>query len=162
MAEEFFATCPRGLETVLALELERLGAAGVRAGAGGAAFGGSLATAYAASLHSRIASRILWRVAHAHYHDENDLYEMARAIRWEEQFSPNQRLCVDVTATRSPLRSLQFATLRVKDGICDRARDLSGTRPDIDRANRPISIGQTPKCRCWPTWMIRPRSCTST
>jgi putative N6-adenine-specific DNA methylase len=140
VAETFFAVCPRGLEPLLAQELQALGAAGVTAGAGGVRFGGTLATAYAANLHARIASRILWRVASGKYRSEDDLYELSHGVAWEREFSPEQRLRVDVTAHRSPLRSLQFATLRIKDGIVDRARERTGTRPSIDRAQPDVQV----------------------
>jgi putative N6-adenine-specific DNA methylase len=140
VAETFFAVCPRGLEAILARELAALGASAVKAGNGGAVFAGTLATAYAANLHSRIASRVLWRVATGGYRSETDLYEMAHGIAWEQHFAPHQRLRVDVTASRSPLRSLQFATLRVKDAIVDRARERSGTRPSIDRAMPDVQV----------------------
>src|SRR6185437_2520294 len=38
-----------------------------------------------------------------------------------------------VAATRSPLQSLEFATLRVKDAVCDRFRDDGGVRPSVDK-----------------------------
>lgn len=140
MAEHFFAVCPRGVEPLLERELRALGGVEVAVTAGGVFFSGSLATAYAANLHSRTASRILWRAASGHVRDENELYELARAVPWEREFAPEQRLRVDVSAHRSPLRSLQFATLRVKDGICDRAREQSGTRPSIDRARPDVQV----------------------
>ncbi len=140
MTEVFFAVCPRGLEPLLAAELEALEAGQVQAGAGGVQFAGTLATAYAANLHSRIASRVLWRVANAPYRNETDLYELAKGIAWEREFLPAQRLRVDVSATRSPLRSLQFATLRVKDAIVDRARERTGTRPSIDRVHPEVQV----------------------
>lgn len=108
--------------------------------AGGVHFTGTLASAYAANLHSRLASRILWRVAQGNYRNEADLYDLARATAWEREFSPDQSLRVDVTAHRSPLRSLQFATLRIKDGIVDRARDRSGSRPSIERARPDVQV----------------------
>jgi putative N6-adenine-specific DNA methylase len=39
---------------------------------------------------------------------------------------------VDLTAHRSPLTSLNFVTLRIKDAVCDRLREVKGTRPSID------------------------------
>jgi putative N6-adenine-specific DNA methylase len=140
MAEHFFAVCPRGVEPLLERELRDLGGVDVAVTAGGVYFSGTLTTAYAANLHSRTASRILWRAASGHVRDENELYELARAVPWEREFAPEQRLRVDVTAHRSPLRSLQFATLRVKDAICDRARDLGGTRPSVDRARPDVQV----------------------
>jgi len=140
VAEVFFAVCPRGLEEVLGRELQDLGADQVKAGAGGVQFGGTLGTAYAANLHSRVASRILWLVAAGPYRNEADLYALARDIAWEREFTPDQRLRVDLSATHSPLQSLQFATLRVKDAIVDRARDLTGTRPSVDRARPDVQV----------------------
>jgi putative N6-adenine-specific DNA methylase len=136
----FFAVCPRGLQDLLAAELQACGARGVRPAPGGAAFGGTLATAYAVNLHSRIASRVLWRLAGGSYRDESDLYQMAHELPWEVHFKPTQTLRVDVTATRSPLRSLQFATLRIKDAIADRMREHCGERPSVDRAAPDVQV----------------------
>ena len=74
----------------------------------------------AANLHSRIASRVLLKIAHGPYRNENDIYELAYQQQWEQWFTPNQTMRVDITAIKSPLRSLEFATLRVKDAVCDR------------------------------------------
>jgi putative N6-adenine-specific DNA methylase len=107
---------------------------------GGVGFDGTLANAYSANLHSRLASRVLWRVAGSAYRNESDLYEMARSVPWEEHFKPSQTLRVDVTATRSPLRSLQFATLKIKDAIADRMRERFGERPSVDRAAPDVQV----------------------
>lgn len=133
MPEHFFAPCPRGLEVVLAAELARLGAAGVEVTEGGASFTGALDLAYRVNLESRIASRILWRVGGGPYRDEHALYDLVKAIDWKRLFLPARTLRVDVAATRSPLQSLEFATLRVKDAICDRFREDLNVRPSIDK-----------------------------
>jgi putative N6-adenine-specific DNA methylase len=39
---------------------------------------------------------------------------------------------VDTSAWRSPLKSLNFAALRVKDAVCDAMRDAVGERPSVD------------------------------
>jgi len=44
-------------------------------------------------------------------------------------------LRVNLAAHRSPLKSLDFATLRIKDAVCDRFRETLGSRPNVDRAN---------------------------
>ena len=133
MTERFFAPCPRGLEAPLVAELARLGATNVTATDGGAGFTGPLDLAYRTNLESRIASRILWRVGGGRYRDEHALYDLVTAIDWKQWFLPSRTLRVDVAATRSPLQSLEFATLRVKDAICDRFRADVNVRPSIDK-----------------------------
>lgn len=130
--QAFFAPCPRGLEAVLAEELTDLGGAGVKATAGGVAFRGTLALCYRVNLQSRIASRILLRIAEGAYRDEQDVYDAAHAIRWQDWFTPQQRIKVKVSAHRCPLKSLDFVTLRVKDAVCDRFQYARGKRPSVD------------------------------
>jgi putative N6-adenine-specific DNA methylase len=129
--ERFFAPCPRGLEALLADEAAALGAAHIAPAPGGAAFSGDLALAYRMNLESRIATRILWRQIEAPYKNEDDIYRLARGIAWEKRFSPGRTFKVDATAVKSPLKSLNFATLRVKDALCDRFREKAGERPSV-------------------------------
>jgi putative N6-adenine-specific DNA methylase len=136
----FFAVAPRGLEALLAQELAALGALDIKPESGGAAFAGPLAVGYAANLHSRLASRILWQLAQAPYDSEHDLYAAAHAVRWEDHLAPHQTLRLDLNALRSPLRSLEFALLRLKDAIVDRLREKTGRRPDIDRVRPDVRV----------------------
>ncbi len=140
MTASFFAVCPRGLEATLSDELQALGAQALRVEAGGVAFNGTLGIAYAANLHSRIASRILWQVGRRGYLTEQHLYDATQEVRWQDLLTSQQTLRVDVTASRSPLQSLEFAMLRIKDGIVDRMRDLTGARPSIDRTNPDVRV----------------------
>lgn len=138
--QTFFAVCPRGLEPVLADELQRAGASEIRAESGGVGFTGTLKTGYAANLHSRIASRVLWQVGRRGYRNEQHLYDATQEVRWQDLMTPQQTLRVDVTAVRSPLASLEFAMLRVKDSIVDRMRDVAGERPSIDRVQPDVRV----------------------
>lgn len=128
----FFTPCPRGLEPVLAQELTDLGAADVKPTAGGVAFAGPLTLCYRVNLESRIASRVLLRIAEGSYRDEHDVYDAAHAIRWQDWFTPQQRIKVKVSAHHCPLKSLDFVTLRVKDAVCDRFQYARGRRPSVD------------------------------
>ncbi len=138
--QTFFAVCPRGLEPALADELQHAGANEIRTESGGVGFTGTLKTGYAANLHSRIASRVLWQVGRRGYRNEQHLYDATQEVRWQDLMTPQQTLRVDVTAIRSPLASLEFAMLRVKDGIVDRMRDVAGERPSIDRAQPDVRV----------------------
>ncbi|RYE95111.1 MAG: class I SAM-dependent RNA methyltransferase, partial [Oxalobacteraceae bacterium] len=99
---------------------------------GGVHCSGSMADAMRVNLHSRLASRVLMRVAHAGYLNENDVYDLALAQPWEDWFGIEHTIRIDVTAIKSPLKSLEFTTLKIKDAICDRFRDLCGKRPSVD------------------------------
>ncbi len=140
MTERFFAPCPRGLEPSLAAELELLQAQHVAAVDGGVSFSGPLDLAYTTNLQSRLASRVLWQVAHGAYRDEDDLYELVQKVRWPELFRADRTLRVDVSATRSPLHSLEFATLKVKDAVCDLFRENGGTRPSVDKQRPDVRV----------------------
>jgi putative N6-adenine-specific DNA methylase len=135
-----FCPCPRGLEPALAAELAACGAREVTPLPGGVRCRGSLETAYRINLHSRIASRVLLQVAAGRYRTEEDLYRLAHGQPWETWFDNRHTLRVDTTAIRSPLASLAFATLRIKDAIVDRMREKTGARPSIDTVNPDVRV----------------------
>jgi putative N6-adenine-specific DNA methylase len=132
---QYFSPCPRGLEPALIEELLELGIKNPVSTAGGVSYPGSLSDCYAVNLHSRIASRVLLRIAQTRYRNEEDLYKLALAQRWDQWFDVTRTIRVDIAATRSPLRSLEFATLRVKDAICDQFRTVGTERPSVDTRN---------------------------
>ena len=138
--EKFFATCPRGLEPLLAEDLIAVGASDIKAIPGGVHFAAEWPACYAANLHSRIATRILWRVAQGRYAKEEDIYRLALDTPWSTWFASGQTIRVDVTAIKSPLKSLEFITLRIKDAVCDRFRADCGQRPNVDTREPDVRI----------------------
>lgn len=150
MTQAFFAPCPRGLESALAEELREIAQYPAvvavapfevhREMPGGVSFSGEMTAAYAVNLHSRIASRVLLRVAQRGYRHEDDIYALTRQQRWEQWFSPDETLRIDITAHKSQLRSLNFTALRVKDGVCDAMRERLGARPSVDTVSPDVRI----------------------
>ncbi len=138
--EKFFAPCPRGLEQVLAGEVGALGATDIVPAEGGVGFAGALVTAYAANLHSRIASRILWQVGTGRYRNEEDIYRGVHALDWNAYFDPELTIRVNVASVGSPLTSLEFITLKIKDAVCDKFREQTGKRPNVDTAEPDVRI----------------------
>jgi putative N6-adenine-specific DNA methylase len=136
----FFAPCPRGLSGALAEELGELGATAIEAADAGVAFSGPFDLIYIANLHSRIASRILWRVARFPYKSEDDVYNGAAAVRWNSHFNPDRTFKIDTNAHRSPVKSLDFITLRVKDAVADQFRTAAGRRPSVDAREPDVRI----------------------
>jgi putative N6-adenine-specific DNA methylase len=98
---------------------------------GGVHASGELEDSYRINLHSRIASRVLMRMAAGGYKNENDIYDLTLAQPWEEWFGYDHTIRVDLTAVKSPLKSLEFTTLKIKDAICDRFLDQY-KRPSVD------------------------------
>lgn len=138
--EQFFAPCPRGLESVLAEELTAAGAGSPAPTQGGVGFSGPFDLCYRVNLESRIASRVLWRVWRGPYSQEQDLYEAAAALPWRDWFSPDRTIKVKVSAQQCPLNSLDFVTLRIKDAICDHFSRITKSRPSVDTAAPDIRI----------------------
>lgn len=138
--QRFFATCPRGLENLLAEELAGLGAIGTAVVGGGVAFAGDLRLVWRCNLWSRLATRILVQVADGAYVREDDIYRLARGVDWDDWFAVERTLKVSVTAIKAPLKSLEFVTLRIKDAVCDHFRDACGNRPNIDTREPDVRI----------------------
>jgi putative N6-adenine-specific DNA methylase len=130
-----FLPCAAGVEPLLADEVQRITALDERdiePLRGGVRVHGTLRTALQLNLHSRLAQRVLLELVWGPYHDEHDLYDLARSVPWDTWITPRQTLRVDSTAQRSPLRSLNFANLRIKDAVCDVMRERCGERPSVD------------------------------
>lgn len=102
----YFATCPRGLEALLAEDLAAAGGKNIATVPGGASCNGGLETGYRINLQSRIATRVLLQVARGHYRSEAEIYRLAYDFDWSRLFSVDRSIRVYVTAIRSPLKNL--------------------------------------------------------
>jgi 23S rRNA (guanine2445-N2)-methyltransferase / 23S rRNA (guanine2069-N7)-methyltransferase len=127
----FLASSPRGFGDILARELQALGAADVRERALGVEFTGTIETAYRACLESRVASRVFLEVARFDAPTDEDFYGAIRAIDWRPHVDPRRTLACDFSGRHPALTHTRFGALRLKDGICDQLRDVTGARPDI-------------------------------
>ena len=136
----FFAPCPRGLAPALAEELAELGAQETVPADAGVSFSGPYDLVYITNLHSRIASRILWRVSQFPYSKEDDIYQGASAVRWSSYFNADRTFKIDTNAHKSPVKSLDFITLRVKDAVADQFRAAMGKRPSVESRNPDVRL----------------------
>ena len=133
---QLFLPCAAGVEDYLAPEALRI--TGLPPGCvtkqrGGVAVRTSLKDAMRLNLYCRLAQRVLVLVSYTEYRTENDLYRAAMAVQWERWFTPRESIKIEVTAQHSPLTSLNFAALKVKDAVCDRFREVAGgVRPNVD------------------------------
>lgn len=138
----FFAPCAKGLEYLLVEELQGLGAQQVREALAGVHFSGTLETGYRACLWSRLASRVLLRVAHFEALTEEALYLGVQAIDWSAHLSEHGTLAVDANLHASHLTHARYAAQKVKDAIVDQFRERCGVRPsvEVDRPDVRINL----------------------
>ena len=133
---QIFLPCAAGVEDLLAAEVHDLtGLMGqdLLTRRGGVMARASWRDAMRLNLHSRLAQRVLVQLSYTDYRNEQDLYRAAAEVAWEIWFTPKQSIKVEVTAQHSPLTSLNFAGLKIKDAVCDRFRDKAhGVRPDVN------------------------------
>jgi putative N6-adenine-specific DNA methylase len=133
---QIFLPCAAGVEDLLAHEVHDLtGLQGqdLLTRRGGVMARASWRDAMRLNLHSRLAQRVLVQLSYTDYRSEQDLYKAASEVAWEIWFTPKQSIKVEVTAQHSPLTSLNFAALKIKDAVCDRFRAKAhGVRPDVN------------------------------
>ncbi len=133
---QLFLPCAAGVEDYLAPEVLRI--TGLPPGCitkqrGGVAVRTSFTQAMLLNLYSRLAQRVLVLLSYTEYRSEQDLYRAASEVAWERWFTPRESIKVEITAQHSPLNSLNFAALKIKDAVCDRFRTVAnGVRPDVN------------------------------
>ena len=132
---QLFLPCAAGVEGYLADEVHRItGLSGqdLLTGRGGVVARASWRDAMRLNLYSRLAQRVLVQLSHTMYRSEKDLYDAASAVAWEIWFTTKQTFKIEITAQHSPLNSLNFAALKIKDAVADRFRAKHGVRPDVE------------------------------
>jgi 23S rRNA (guanine2445-N2)-methyltransferase / 23S rRNA (guanine2069-N7)-methyltransferase len=128
----FLATCPKGLNALLAEEIAQLGALQVSETVTGVRFSAPLAGAYRTCLWSRFANRVLLELAVVAADRADDVYAAAKAIPWHEHLSAKETLAVDFSGQSETIRNTHFGALKVKDGIVDALRERGLGRPSVD------------------------------
>ncbi|HEX8756227.1 MAG TPA: bifunctional 23S rRNA (guanine(2069)-N(7))-methyltransferase RlmK/23S rRNA (guanine(2445)-N(2))-methyltransferase RlmL [Steroidobacteraceae bacterium] len=129
--QQFLASVPRGLADLLAKELTALGATDVRERTTGAAFCGTLQTAYRACLESRLANRVFLEIARFEAASAESFYTAARALDWAQHLGAGATLACDFSGKHPTITHSHFGALKLKDAIVDALRDATGARPDI-------------------------------
>ena len=135
-------TCVPGIDSLLVDELKELGLAAESASPGAVALP-PLSDADMAKVlvHSRLASSVLQSIKTFSAANADMLYDQVRRIAWNELFTDFD-MTMAVTALGHPSESLalSFATLKIKDAVCDELKKLKGYRPDVDRKDPTVSI----------------------
>jgi len=136
----YAATVPRGLSDLLARELESFGAGPVREHSAAVLFSGTLEPGYRACLWSRSASRVLLRLAEFRAATADEFYAQARAFDWSTHIDPASSIACEFTGMHPSITHSHFGALRLKDAICDRLRDDTGARPDVELSRPAVRL----------------------
>lgn len=129
---KLFITVPGGFEELLRVELLQLGAEELQLTQAGISCVADQSTAYRICYWSRLATRVLLHLGEAEIEGPDELYKTGKEILWEDHFTSEQSFSVSCTLRKSIIEHNQFASLKLKDAIVDRFRDLTGQRPSVD------------------------------
>jgi len=136
-----FATTPKAMETLLSDEISSLGGTDVKPTMAGAAFRGTLETAYKICLWSRTANRVLLQLADFEVASQDDLYRGVQKTNWFEHLKPDGSFAVSFNARHTNvITNTHFGALKVKDAIVDQMRNKFQKRPNIDTRQPDIRI----------------------
>ncbi len=135
-----FATCPRGVESLLAAELGNFGVTDLQERRGGVAGTAPLEAAYRACLWSRIASRVLLPLHSFPAADPDALYEQALQVAWTDLFDARTTFAIEVAGRSIGITHTHYAGLKVKDAIADHFRAQGHERPNVDTESPGIRI----------------------
>ena len=121
-----------GLEEILAQELRQLGASNIEIGVRNVSFEGDTGFMYKANLCCRTAIKILKPITVFNVFKEEDLYQKVYNINWQQYMDVKGSLAVDATVFSDYFKHSQYISLKTKDAIVDRFRDMEGERPNVD------------------------------
>ena len=137
---KFFATCPKGLESLIVSELGALGAQHVKETVAGASFSGDFALAMRVCLWSRFATRVLWELSQFACRDDMDLYMGVYGVRWDDYFAPHKTIAVEFSGSSDAINNTQYGAQKVKDAVCDYFVNRKMSRPNVDRRDPQVLI----------------------
>jgi putative N6-adenine-specific DNA methylase len=137
---QLVATTYAGLEEVLAEELIALGADEVQPLRRAVSFKGGAEMIYRANYTLRTALRILVPLKTFRVFKVDDLYHQALKIHWEDYFGTDQTFAVQATVFSDLFNNSMFASLKLKDAIVDRFRQISKARPSVDVSHPDVSV----------------------
>ncbi|MDH5326697.1 MAG: bifunctional 23S rRNA (guanine(2069)-N(7))-methyltransferase RlmK/23S rRNA (guanine(2445)-N(2))-methyltransferase RlmL [Gammaproteobacteria bacterium] len=136
----FFATAAKGLEPLIADELQSFSAKNIQLSGGGVSFNGSMELAYRMCLWSRVANRILLLLKTCEVQDMEALYDAVYALDWSQHFGAHNSIAVDFVAKHSFVRNSLFGAQKTKDAIVDQFQSKLGQRPNVDLQSPDIRI----------------------
>jgi putative N6-adenine-specific DNA methylase len=129
-----------GLENVLAVELEGMGATRVKTLNRAVSFSGSMELLYRTNYCLRTALSILVPVADFMIRSKEDLYKKASEIDWSVIMNPESTFSVVPVVNSGLFEHSGYPGLILKDAVADYFRNKTGKRPSVDTSDPDILI----------------------
>jgi len=130
-----------GLEGVLADEIGKTGGTNITALKRAVSFEGNMECLYRANLWSATALSFLVPLADGEVNDQQDLYNLAKSIAWDDYMSSRKTFSISAVAFHNDkLTHSKFVALKVKDALADYFREKYGIRPSVDNRRPDILI----------------------
>ena len=137
---DFFLTCPRGLEQVTAKDISQHIKDEPIIEKGGVSFIGNKSDMYKINLYSRTGMYLLKKLLFFKANNFDSLYSKVKNYKWEDVIISPQNFSIRIKSKSNFFKNSGFATLKIKDAIVDRIRIKTGKRPNIDKLNSDIKI----------------------
>lgn len=131
----YFASVADDIKDLAEQELVTLGAQAITQGYKGVYFTADKETLYTINLYTRLINRIIAPLLTFKAYTEGELYKNAYKIEWEKLFSNKETFAIFASVNNSSITHSKFASLKLKDAIVDRFRNLYGMRPDVETKN---------------------------
>jgi len=129
-----------GLENVLAMELETLGATNIMPANRAVLFNGDRELIYRVNYCSRTALSVLRQIADFRIRSKEDLYRMTSETDWSEFMDADSTFSVVPVVSSKIFGHTGYPGLVVKDAIADYFRRTAGRRPSVDTVDPTIVI----------------------
>ena len=129
-----------GLEPVLAMELNGIGAESVTPERRAVSFVGDQSMLYKANFLLRTALKVLKPIAQFRVDKKDDLYARAKSISWSEYMTVGQSFSIENTVQSELFVNSMYVSLKVKDAIADYFRETAGKRPSVGHQDPDIRI----------------------
>ncbi len=138
--KDLFVTCPHGFESILEQELHSLGIQKVFPSFCGVFVPRKLENVFIINYQSRVATRVLWPLTEFKCDGKEDLYASCKEVEWSELLHCKKTFAIDANVQHPELTNSMFASLVVKDAICDFFREKTGSRPSIDKQEPDVQL----------------------
>ncbi|MBS1114010.1 MAG: putative N6-adenine-specific methylase [Nitrospirae bacterium] len=125
-----FITCPKGIQTSLASEIQSLGFPLLSESFSGVETEGTLDDTMRLNLYLRTGHRVLYLLSGFTAKTPDELYAKTAKVPWEDYIYETGYVSVTSTVDTPTITDSRYANVKCKDAIADRFMKKFGRRPD--------------------------------